>query len=1289
VRSGSIDDFSIEAIAAPRARRTGRGGGLAVILLLAVVMMLFAAFATSSARAEDCHVGANGALGDYGYDAACGPEYQSPSWGDAAGWTDPSQYSTIKLADITGNGQDELLARSSTGLEIWWFDTSLGQWRPATGANGRPEVLTEFRNPLPTESGAGLGTDPMVYSSIQTADVDGNGRLSIIAQFPDGVHTFDYTPPAGGKSIVGGTWHQEPVGGPSGGPPSEYLSLHVVGTAAAVNGKGTIPATLVDQSSYWVHQASGGWTAAGDTTNVPNTTQPKYYLDYRTGVLPRQTGPSAFQQTPVNLYRTPDGVVANVYDGRPGCSDTHECDPVWYSISSTRAAAECESAPGTCPPLADNGSPDCDPDTFSCFGSSPSWYETMQTASQLRGPDDDDGYLLGRLYDGLHVYTFDPSSQLWDRSLPVLKALADPSNAFAPPGEWSSIRTGDVTGDGRTDVLALVNGQLKAWELEPNGSGGWAWSELPAEVPLNLGQAFEGALSQASTIQVGPVAGAGHADGVIARGPFGIRTWFYCPAGKTPVPGCADLQGQSGWASYDPQGTASYPQYAGGEAAAWKELNALAHNPPPPGAPLIDQDDTTVRDVWTAMNPPTDDQLAALSSGVQFLGQCTAQSGTDPLQFGTCKLPNGATTFDKDAWTAVINDTLADIYYAKQVLAYYRAVDSLRQVSFLTDQAELPAISDKVLAALQGAAGNTALVSPMSLYSAIVGIAGAVGGLEYPNVGAALSVASYVFSTVPSASSDDTGSPTSETLAGLRDELARSITQGNAAEIEQSFEVRQNFGLLRLIGQLTSLSGAWHSVDTAGLESSMNEGYALYAYQKLLPTVYDRYVISNCDPKGRAGDSACTFTGFNGSIGGPTNFTTLEPPPSTSYDPSQNRPCYYLGSFICHYDDNPAPDIASQVWGPVSNDCNYIGKPLTIWTYGCNLGVDPSTSTALAGNSNGWNFATCSGSSSVDGTNCKPPATATVGADGNLDVTLSTRSSNGFEVKGATLVGKRLLFEPRGAGALLSRGAGSGVRAAAVTAKGGGGLGTIHLTTPKGATLGSSGGLLTGSGPGNAKAALVVKSHTGRSASPGTTTLRLKLSGVDVSLPDACQQVPASTSLASPRFVLDSGLVISDGHRARTLTVPVTYKCVRGRGGAVIGLRAATPRPPQQRPGLAVSISGPRKVRPGSAATYRVRLRNTRRRPKDRVISSLWNVAAALRLTRPAGAGGRTLAVRRVKELRRGKSKTLRIRVDLPARLRHSVAGRVCVSVLAGAESARPAAGQTCASRAKRPVGRG
>lgn len=111
--------------------------------LIAALAMTLAA--SASARAASC------SLADFSYNGMCGPEFESPAWGDTAGWTDPSKYSTIQLADITGDGSDELIARNDDGLEIWTFDTTVGQWRPAIGANRLREVLQDFHSPLPSD----------------------------------------------------------------------------------------------------------------------------------------------------------------------------------------------------------------------------------------------------------------------------------------------------------------------------------------------------------------------------------------------------------------------------------------------------------------------------------------------------------------------------------------------------------------------------------------------------------------------------------------------------------------------------------------------------------------------------------------------------------------------------------------------------------------------------------------------------------------------------------------------------------------------------------------------------------------------------------------------------------------------------------------------------------------------------------------------------------------------------------------------------------------------------------
>ena len=149
------------------------------------------------------------------YTDACGPTFVLPPWGDGGGWTAPSKYSTIQLADVNGDGTDELIARNDQGLEVFWFDTTVGQWRPQADADGVQQVLTDFRSPLPTElSDPKTPTHPWYYSTIQAADIDERPGEEILARFWDGMRVYQYSPPAGGSDLDGGTWNRIGTGGP-------------------------------------------------------------------------------------------------------------------------------------------------------------------------------------------------------------------------------------------------------------------------------------------------------------------------------------------------------------------------------------------------------------------------------------------------------------------------------------------------------------------------------------------------------------------------------------------------------------------------------------------------------------------------------------------------------------------------------------------------------------------------------------------------------------------------------------------------------------------------------------------------------------------------------------------------------------------------------------------------------------------------------------------------------------------------------------------------------------------
>jgi hypothetical protein len=182
-------------------------------------------------------------------------------------------------------------------------------------------------------------------------------------------------------------------------------------------------------------------------------------------------------------------------------------------------------------------------------------------------------------------------------------------------------------------------------------------------------------------------------------------------------------------------------------------------------------------------------------------------------------------------------------------------------------------------------------------------------------------------------------------------------------------------------------------------------------------------------------------------------------------------------------------------------------------------------------------------------------------------------------------------------------------------------------------------------------------------------------------------------------FALETSLQLSDGRTTVPVSLPADWTCVRDRGGRVTGLRTVKPPAPRQHPGLALSVTGPRTVRPGSIATFAIRVRNTRRGPHNRYISSLWHIRVQAGLNPPTNRKKVAIAVpppvvRKLGELRRGKVHVLRIGVQIPNGLLQASIHHVCLSAGAIADSARPADARACvAVRALRvrtpPVGLG
>ncbi|MBV9579430.1 MAG: VCBS repeat-containing protein, partial [Chloroflexi bacterium] len=179
-------------------------------------------------------------------------------WSDAEGWDTADQYSTIQLVNIPTGVQYEIVGRSSGGLELWVY---LGMESLLYYQDGL--TLGDFKN-------ANGYDQPQKFSTLQFADVDGDGLNELIVR--DGgngllaFHAEDanWHPGSGSRS-----WRQ--MAGPAGimtdaagwDAPECYLTIQ----AADVDGDGALE--IVGRGSDGIQTWKWG-TGSGSSAGLSN-----------------------------------------------------------------------------------------------------------------------------------------------------------------------------------------------------------------------------------------------------------------------------------------------------------------------------------------------------------------------------------------------------------------------------------------------------------------------------------------------------------------------------------------------------------------------------------------------------------------------------------------------------------------------------------------------------------------------------------------------------------------------------------------------------------------------------------------------------------------------------------------------------------------------------------------------------------------------------------------------------------------------------------------------------------
>ena len=116
-----------------------------------------------------------------------GAAIKGPALSDAKGWDDPSNYGTIRMGDIDGDGKADLCARGNGGISCW---------RSTAGG-----FSAAIAGPKLSDSS---GWHRMQYwSTLRLADIDGDGKADLCARASAGVRCYRSTGKGFGAAIKG------------------------------------------------------------------------------------------------------------------------------------------------------------------------------------------------------------------------------------------------------------------------------------------------------------------------------------------------------------------------------------------------------------------------------------------------------------------------------------------------------------------------------------------------------------------------------------------------------------------------------------------------------------------------------------------------------------------------------------------------------------------------------------------------------------------------------------------------------------------------------------------------------------------------------------------------------------------------------------------------------------------------------------------------------------------------------------------------------------------------------
>ena len=266
---------------------------------------------------------------------------------------------------------------------------------------------------------------PSQYTTIQTADLNGDGEYELLARAADGVHVYRWN--AGANTF-----------------------------------------TDISKPPRLFSDAAGGADpSVYETIQTGRSARQRTRLDPRANLSRHRVRPLERAERPLrgcdadrDRFRSgrPDRRSESSCRARGSCRRELAGGVRWYVFRADGAIREEPTLHFA------------DLDGFN----RPSQYETVR-AIHVPGMRWDT--VIARDRTGLHFYSHDTGNGAWVTNAPPLHDLSD-ANGFDRPSQYRTIWAGDATGSGKLDVVDRTSTGITTWELRQTESGVSHWVKL-------------------------------------------------------------------------------------------------------------------------------------------------------------------------------------------------------------------------------------------------------------------------------------------------------------------------------------------------------------------------------------------------------------------------------------------------------------------------------------------------------------------------------------------------------------------------------------------------------------------------------------------------------------------------------------------------------------------------------------------------------------------------------------------------------------------------------------------